>query len=260
MCSDNGFPIRSNLISDVDKTRSYITNALLPLLDILDSAGCEQVGCVIEIFNEPEWCVADARLDQCRAKECVSATDMQRFIAACTHAIHAHSPGLKVTVGSASLKWSGAETADGRSVADLWADAPLLAAFESLPAAYRELQKRLLCADEPPSPEHSCAEQRAWEKCESGFMVGHCCSTCFSCAAGCGGNAPADVVPTVSSKRDELLTKAQPRPTLDLYNVHFWNWMERTDGFVGCSRARINAVRCAKRAKHGQGQLHASPN
>ena len=56
-------------------------------------------------------------------------------------------------------------------VAHFWADVPLLASFEMLPAAYRELP----------------------------------------------GLAPAP-----------------PRPTLDLFNVHFWNWMERDDGFGPC--------------------------
>ena len=54
-CNDNGFPIRSDLISDVEKTRSYIENALLPLLSLLAEAGCEHSGCILEIFNEPEW-------------------------------------------------------------------------------------------------------------------------------------------------------------------------------------------------------------
>ena len=101
---------------------------------------------------------------------------MQRFVASCTYAIHAHSPHLKVTVGAASLKWAASDTTDGRSVANLWADAPLLMAFERL----------------PPATDGA-----------SSFLRG----------------VPA----------------SQPaRPTLDLYNAHFWNWMERDDGFGPC--------------------------
>ena len=49
------------------------------------------------------------------------------------------------------------------------------------------------CRDAPPSGGYTCAQQRAWGKCDAGanpWMVGYCCATCFNCTAGCGGPAP----------------------------------------------------------------------
>ena len=128
MCRRNGFPLRDDLIRDAAKTRSYVENALRPLLQSLDDAECEH--CIIEIINEPEWCIEDSRLDRCPGSVCVPKAAMQTFVATLTSTIHAHSPLRKVTVGSASLKWS-APTSNGRSVANLWADAELLAAAPS---------------------------------------------------------------------------------------------------------------------------------
>ena len=50
---------------------------------------------------------------------------------------HARS-SLRVTVGSASLKWNAEGTRDGRSVARLWSDAALQAAYD---AAWKELRQ-----------------------------------------------------------------------------------------------------------------------
>lgn len=47
------------------------------------------------------------------------------------------------------------------------------------------------CPDAAPDSQYTCAQQKSWGKCGKAFMVGHCCQTCFSCAAGCGGPAPA---------------------------------------------------------------------
>ena len=116
LCRSNGFPVRSSLIADAAKTASYIEHALKPLLSILDDSGCEH--CILEIINEPEWCIDDDRLDKCQAASCVSTSQMQRFVATLSAAIHTHSPTRKVTVGSASLKWS-APTSNGRSVSPL---------------------------------------------------------------------------------------------------------------------------------------------
>ena len=124
MCRSNGFPVRADLISDAAKTASYVSNALEPLLEIIDD-GCEH--CILEVMNEPEWCTDDPRLDRCVSTTCVSTREMQRFVATITAAIHRHSPTRKVTVGSASLKWS-APSANGRSVANLWSDDEMTAA------------------------------------------------------------------------------------------------------------------------------------
>ena len=162
MCKSEGFPIRSELISDSAKTQSYVQNALRPFLVLLDDTGCEH--CIIEVMNEPEWCVDDPRLDRCPGTTCVTAASMQAFIATIVAEVHAHSSARKVTVGSASLKWS-APTTNGRSVTNLWGDAELLAAGR---------------------------------------------------AAAASGRLAA-------------------RPTLDLWNSHFWNWQERSDGYGPCN-------------------------
>ena len=179
LCRSNGFPVRADLISDASKTSSYVEHALRPLLRLLDEAGCEH--CLIEVINEPEWCVDDPRLDKCSGAECVSAAAMQRFVATVTAEVHAHSPLRKVTVGSASLKWS-APTTNGRSVAHLWADESLLGAAAAATSA------------------------------AASTMVG---------GSGTMGRTMG------------LL--AGHRPTLDLWNTHFWNWQERADGYGPCN-------------------------
>lgn len=106
---------------------------------------------LIEVINEPEWCMSDMS-DACKTTQCVKHVEMQRFVAMIAEAVHKHS-SLKVTVGSASLKWDS--TAPYAS-AQYWSDKALKEAY------------------------------------------------------------PSDL------------------GTLDLYNVHFWNWMERADGFSPC--------------------------
>ena len=117
MCKREGASsTKAALITDADATQSYIDSALEPLLASL--AGAENV--LIEVINEPEWCVAG---DDCTADECVPLADMQRFVS--SHAIAAHAAGLKVTVGSASLKWN---SDGGSGLANYWSDAALQAA------------------------------------------------------------------------------------------------------------------------------------
>jgi hypothetical protein len=58
MCKQDmpGAGLHADLITDVNKTTSYINNALIPTLRALDGAP----GVVIEVINEPEWCMASA--------------------------------------------------------------------------------------------------------------------------------------------------------------------------------------------------------
>ena len=185
MCKNEGFPLRIDLVADVAKTQSYIERALNPLLDALKATGCaDDASCLVEVYNEPEWCVTDKPqgLDQCQGVQCVTAAEMQRFVAALTYAIHLRTPRVKVTVGAASLKWSTDRTKDGRGVAALWTDAALTRAH----ADYRDRAARSL------------------HKAKGGATL------------------PPKGVPL------------PPRPTLDLYNAHFWNWQERFDGFGPC--------------------------
>ena len=122
MCKqDNpGETMHDDLISDVTKTQSYIDNALTPMLKIL--SGSDHV--VIEVINEPEWCMADS----CNTKDCVKASEMQRFAAMIAEAVHT-STSLRVTVGSASLKWSTALPGGGQAM--YWNDTALRSAHAS---------------------------------------------------------------------------------------------------------------------------------
>jgi len=59
-------------------------------------------------------------------------------------------------------------------------------------------QSPIGCPDSPPSGGHTCAQQKAWGKCDTKanpWMIGYCCSTCFNCAPGCGGATPPSPTP-----------------------------------------------------------------
>ena len=65
---------------------------------------------------------------QCNTKECVEDAQMQRFASMVAEAVHTHS-NLRVTVGSASLKWSTPLPGGGQAC--YWNDAALRAAHPS---------------------------------------------------------------------------------------------------------------------------------
>ena len=52
-------------------------------------------------------------------------------------------------------------------------------------------------------------------------------------------DAPRSNLPPPSAAVADRLREAvrSGRPTLDLYNTHFWNWQERTDGFGPCQES-----------------------
>lgn len=122
MCKQDiaGEKMHDDLISDQAKTSSYITNALLPILAAIGEA----TNVVIEVINEPEWCMEGP----CNTENCVAVAEMQRFVSMVAEAVHAHS-SLAVTVGSASLKWSTARPGGGQ--ANFWSDTALAAAYSS---------------------------------------------------------------------------------------------------------------------------------
>lgn len=122
MCKQDiaGEKMHDDLISDQAKTSSYIANALLPILTAIDGA----TNVVIEVINEPEWCMEGP----CNTEKCVAVAEMQRFVSMVAEAVHAHS-SLTVTVGSASLKWSTDRPGGGQ--ANFWNDASLEAAYAS---------------------------------------------------------------------------------------------------------------------------------
>ena len=235
MCRSNGFTIRADLLSDLAKTQSYIQNGLLPLLKSLDTAGCGNGNCLIEIMNEPEWCIDDPRLDRCPGGICVTANQMQRFIALTTAAVHAHS-SMRVTVGSASLKWNADAPKDGRSVARLWSDEELQAAFDSAFVDNHGL------APPPPPPKQLSCER--W--CNARYADAHChetgCLGCGWCLDRPKATAGVSAIPSLSTSeiRNRLRSAVgSGRPSLDLYNTHYWNWQERDDGFGPCQEKMI---------------------
>lgn len=118
-----GIGLRADLIQDAAKTHSYITHALRPMLAALDGAAGRSRHVVIEVINEPEWCVSG---DDCSSAQCVDLRHMQRFIGSIVAAVHRYS-ALTVTVGSASLKWTGGP--ESSAVGDWWGDDALRSAF-----------------------------------------------------------------------------------------------------------------------------------
>ena len=142
MC--NKGPHHANLISNVTRTDSYIKNALTPMLTLL--RGHKHV--VIEIMNEPEWCMKDF----CETGECVENSEMQRFHAKIAEAVHSLS-GLRVTTGSASLKYSS----KAHGEASYWDDASLRTAYPSR-VGILDFYNVHYCAPLPsPHPPHSHA-------------------------------------------------------------------------------------------------------
>ena len=94
-----------------------------------------------DIFNEPEWCVADTK--EATTAQKLPAAALQAFIGRAASIIHsaggggANGRGALATVGSASVKWSW-EAAATRPpwCMDLWGDAALVAANNGDPAAF----------------------------------------------------------------------------------------------------------------------------
>lgn len=108
------------LISDVNKTQSYIDNALIPIVQHMANTPNLFAW---EISNEPEWSVVD--------QDVVSKENLQRFCAMLAAAIHQNCDKM-VTVGTSCLKWnSDISPAEG----NWWSDAALQAQYNS-PDAY----------------------------------------------------------------------------------------------------------------------------
>jgi hypothetical protein len=128
MCKTSEFQgqvAHADLITDIHKTQSYITQALQPLLRVLTSV-LGTGGALVEVINEPEWCMAGLNpgiSGACQTDVCVPPKDMQRFVGTIAEAVH--SAGLKVTLGSASLKWNAE---GGSALGNWWSDRALMSA------------------------------------------------------------------------------------------------------------------------------------
>jgi len=92
--------MHANLIQDTNRTRSYINNALIPMVQRYANQ-CNLLAW--EIINEPEWGMNVAYAGT--TTQNVNANEMQRFVGMCAEAIHQYSTKM-VTVGSASLRYN----------------------------------------------------------------------------------------------------------------------------------------------------------
>lgn len=92
---------QASLIQDTSKTRRFIDNALIPMVQRYADQ-CNLIAW--EIINEPEW-VTDVSGNDPNITQHVTMSEMQRFAGMIAEAIHQNSPKM-VTVGSASLKYN----------------------------------------------------------------------------------------------------------------------------------------------------------
>jgi hypothetical protein len=111
--------LHADLIKDTTKTRSYINNALVPMVKRYANT-CNLFAW--EIINEPEWSISGPGT----TTQLVSAAEMERFCAMIAEAIHANSNKM-VTVGSACLKWCSSRQPPAE--AQYWNDSALKTAY-----------------------------------------------------------------------------------------------------------------------------------
>jgi hypothetical protein len=109
----------AGLIQDSSKTRSYINNALIPMVKHTANA-CNLFAW--EIINEPEWSISGPGT----TVQLVSAAEMERFCAMIAEAIHLNSNKM-VTVGSACLKWCSSRQPPAES--QFWNDSSFKAVY-----------------------------------------------------------------------------------------------------------------------------------
>jgi hypothetical protein len=109
----------ADLIQDTAKTRSYINNALVPMVKHLANA-CNLIAW--EIINEPEWSISGPG----NTTQLVSAQEMVRFCGMIAEAIHGNSNKM-VTVGSACLKWHSSRQPPAE--AHYWSDSSFKAVY-----------------------------------------------------------------------------------------------------------------------------------
>ena len=119
--------MHANLIQDTLRTRSYINNALIPMVTRYANQ-CNLLAW--EIINEPEWSTTVSG-NNANITQHVSMTEMQRFVGMLAEAIHQHSPKL-VTLGSASIKYNS-DKYDVLNLAlcvgNFWKDAAIQSAY-----------------------------------------------------------------------------------------------------------------------------------
>ena len=92
--------MHASLIQDTSKTKSYINNVLVPMVQRYANQ-CNLLAW--EIINEPEWAMNVPSGGT--TTQVVSSSEMQRFVGMLAEAIHQHSSKM-VTVGSATLRYN----------------------------------------------------------------------------------------------------------------------------------------------------------
>ena len=113
------------LFTDPNLANAFMENALRPLIQRF---GNHPAVAAWDVFNEPEWCVAET--GEATTAQKVPLAAMRTFIGRASSIIHNEgAPGTLVTVGSASVKWSW-ERGETRPAwcSDFWGDAALVAA------------------------------------------------------------------------------------------------------------------------------------
>ncbi len=122
--------MHASLIQDTSKTRSYINNALIPMVQRYANQ-CNLLAW--EIINEPEWSMNIQYAGT--TTQVVDATEMQRFVGMIAEAIHQNSSKM-VTVGSASLRYNSDKWAISTPcVGNYWKDQAIQSAYNK-PLAY----------------------------------------------------------------------------------------------------------------------------
>ena len=122
--------LHANLISDSSKTRTYINNALIPMVKRYANQ-CNLLA--FEIINEPEWSMVVNGGGN--TVQTVTAKEMQRFVGMQAEAIHKNSKKM-VTVGSACLKWnSNKYSSTTPTEGNYWSNTAIQSAYNK-PLAY----------------------------------------------------------------------------------------------------------------------------
>lgn len=124
--------MHADLIQDTAKSRSYINNALIPMVQRYANQ-CNLLAW--EVMNEPEWAMNIPSGGT--TAQVVQAYEMQRFAGMVAEAVHQHSPKM-VTIGSASLMYSSEKfTFTTPCIGNYWKDQALQTAYNS-PLAYMD--------------------------------------------------------------------------------------------------------------------------
>lgn len=121
------------LFADPNLANAFMENALRPLIQ---KFGSHPALAAWDVFNEPEWCVAET--GEATTAQKVPLAALRTFIGRAASIVHNEGgPGALVTVGSASVKWSWerGETRPGWC-SDFWGDAALVASNNGDPAAF----------------------------------------------------------------------------------------------------------------------------